>query len=120
MIRFLTTLCIVLTLNTVAWAEDMRVYTELTGNAVFKRGYEIKGGDVNLVREIMERVGTEAEIEVVPWKRGYEALLHEPNVALFPTTLTKERAAFSLGWPVVQAQMAFLGQEGIRHQDRKP
>jgi len=113
MTRFFFVLILTLLLCAPARSDDMRVYTELAGNAVFKKGHKIGGGDVNLVRELMKRVGTDAEIEVVPWQRGYEAVLNESNVALFPTTLTKERESrFYWVGPLFRLKWVFWARKG--------
>ena len=43
------------------------------------------------VRYVMDRVGQESEISVVPWARSYDALLHDPGVVVFPTAMTEAR-----------------------------
>jgi len=96
-----------------AWAGDMRVYTELSANAMLKKSNRRTGGDANIVREILARAGSDAQIEIVPWKRGYQALLTEENVALFPTTLTKDREPlFHWVGPLFRLKWIFLAKRG--------
>jgi len=77
----------------VAWAgeEPLRLYTEEYPPVTFAREGRPAGLAVEVVEEIMKRLGTNAPIEVVPWARGYRAATTEPNVGLFATTRTAER-----------------------------
>lgn len=113
MVKVFFAICLFALLCAPSWASDMRVYTELSGNAAFDKGSEITGGDINIVRELMRRVGNDASIEVVPWKRGYQEALNEPNVALFPTTLTKVRAPlFHWVGPLMRIRWLFVAKKG--------
>ncbi|MEE4378762.1 MAG: transporter substrate-binding domain-containing protein [Candidatus Competibacteraceae bacterium] len=76
-----------------AAARDIRlaVYTEDLPPYNFVKETQVTGFSVDLVREIMRRVGTVAPIQVVPWSRGYQKALEEPNVALFSTVRSAQR-----------------------------
>lgn len=49
------------------------------------------GPSVDIVREIQQRLGSTAAIQVYPWARAYKMALEGDNVILFSTTYTKER-----------------------------
>ncbi|NJN47057.1 MAG: transporter substrate-binding domain-containing protein [Candidatus Competibacteraceae bacterium] len=76
-----------------ATARDIRlaVYTEDLPPYNFLRDGELTGFSVDLVREIMQRVGSVTPIQVVPWSRGYQKALEGPNVALFSTVRSAQR-----------------------------
>ena len=76
-----------------AAARDIRlsVYTEDLPPYNFVNKGRLTGFSVDLVREIMQRVGTIAPIQVVPWSRGYQKAMEEPNVALFSTVRSTQR-----------------------------
>jgi polar amino acid transport system substrate-binding protein len=44
-----------------------------------------------VVRELGKRTGTGGNIRLVPWQEGYQALLQQPDIALFSTVMTAER-----------------------------
>lgn len=71
--------------------ESLRLYTEEYPPVTFSREGRPAGLAVEVVEEIMKRLGASAPIEVVPWARGYRAATTEPNVGLFATTRTAER-----------------------------
>lgn len=52
---------------------------------------EITGLATEVVRALVKRSGTGGNIRVVAWQAGYQALLEQPNVALFSTVMTAER-----------------------------
>lgn len=52
---------------------------------------KLSGLTVDVVREIQKRVGNNDPIEVVPWARGYDDALSNPNTILFSMSRTKER-----------------------------
>lgn len=94
------------------WGGALKVYTENTGGAYFKDGHFESSG-VEVVREIIKRTEGGEYIEVVPWMRGYDALLHKPNVVLFPTTLTEERKSlFHWVGPTLRVQWVLYAAKG--------
>lgn len=70
----------------------LTILTENSGedNYVAKDG-SVAGHNVEIVREIMKRLGTIYEIEAVPWARGYYMALNDPNTMLFSTTRIHDR-----------------------------
>ena len=49
------------------------------------------GPSVEIVREIIKRLGTKEQIKVYPWARAYKMALEEKNVVLFGMTYTEIR-----------------------------
>lgn len=52
---------------------------------------QLTGSSVEIVREIMRRLGTDCPIQVLPWARAYKMALNKPMTGLFSTTRTPER-----------------------------
>ena len=65
----------------------LQLLTEELPPLNFTEGDEIRGLSVDLVREIQRRLGKDYPIQVVPWARGYHALLAVSYTHLtLPTT----------------------------------
>lgn len=69
----------------------LNLYTEEYPPVTYLEHGEASGLGVAIVKEIMSRAGITAKITVVPWVRGYKAVLSEKNSGLFTTTRTAER-----------------------------
>lgn len=74
-----------------ALASDLTIYTEDWPPISFKSGDKLDGMAVELVAALQKRVGSSVSIQLVPWNRGYKALLEEPNVMLFTVGRSEER-----------------------------
>lgn len=77
-----------------ATAEDaagLKILTEESPPLNFIRDGEVTGLATEVVRELGKRTGSAAPIRLVPWQEGYQALLEQPDVALFSTVMTAER-----------------------------
>ncbi|MFZ6689884.1 substrate-binding periplasmic protein [Undibacterium sp. SXout11W] len=72
-------------------AQELTIYTEDWPPVNFKNGNAVDGMAVDLVRALQARIGGHQEIRLVPWARGYKAVLEEPNVMLFSVGRTPER-----------------------------
>ncbi len=109
-------LCLVLTLiaaGAPCRAEPLQIFTDDSPPVTLNRDGAPAGWAVDVVREIERRVGTQDEIRLVPWARAYRAGLHEPNVALFATMWTEERAPlFQWVGPLQTLHMSFYGRAG--------
>lgn len=93
--------------------EPFKVYTEISGKSAFYDKGELTGAGVEIVSEIMRRVGNGREVVVMPWARAYDFLLKEPNVVLFSTTRTEERdAKFHWVGPFFRFQWVLLVRKG--------
>lgn len=93
-------------------AYDLKLYTEETGKSSLYINGELTGASVEMVREIMRRIGKSYPITVAPWARGYDFALNEPNVVLFATTRTKERESlFQWVGPIIRIQWVFVARK---------
>lgn len=109
----LAVMAFLLLFQTPVWGADLHVYTELTGTTAFYQDGELTGSVVEMVREIMRRTGDTTDIEVVPWMRGYDALLKDPNTVLFATTLTEDRKPlFHWVGPLIRLKWQFIARKG--------
>lgn len=94
---------------------NLTIYTEISApNQYIDENEELTGLAVEVVRELQEIIGDTSEITVIPWARGYNALLTQPNILLFSTTRTEEREALGFKWvgPVVNAQYILYAKAG--------
>ncbi|BCS88481.1 ABC transporter substrate-binding protein [Pseudodesulfovibrio sediminis] len=104
---------LMVTWATPASAEDLNVYCELTGRSAMYQDDVLTGWGVEIVQEIMARVGSTNEIEPLPWARAYETVLVTPNTALFSTTRTEEREQhFHWIGPFVRLQWILVARKG--------
>lgn len=74
-----------------AQAQPLRLYTEEYPPINFSQDGEAAGLATEVVREIMQRTGQNAPIQVVPWARGYQQALQRANTGLFVTMRTEPR-----------------------------
>ncbi|WP_222611030.1 substrate-binding periplasmic protein [Undibacterium curvum] len=70
---------------------ELTIYTEDWPPISFKSGDKLDGMAVELVQALQKRIGSNAAIQLVPWNRGYKALLEDPNVLLFTVGRSEER-----------------------------
>lgn len=87
---FLLVLCF-LPSTTKVMSADLTILTEDFPPFNFTDKGRLTGVTTEVVREILRRQNSAATIEVVPWARGYNKLLNDPNVVLFTTARTVER-----------------------------
>jgi polar amino acid transport system substrate-binding protein len=69
----------------------LTIYTEAYPPLNYIENGRITGQATEVVRELMKRTGTDADIELVSWEKGYQAVMQKPNVVLFSTAMTPER-----------------------------
>ncbi|MDE2428069.1 MAG: ABC transporter substrate-binding protein [Burkholderiales bacterium] len=72
-------------------AQELQIFTEDWPPITFGQGTKADGMAVEIVHAIQERIGSTTPVQVVPWARGYKALLEEPNVLLFTVGRSEER-----------------------------
>ena len=90
-------------------AQELRVLTEHIPDASYPCGNKICGFHADIIHEIMNRVGLKIKIEMMPWKRAYHLLSTEPNIVLYATAYTKERAdKFQWCGPLSVTKFVFL------------
>ena len=70
---------------------ELRILTAENPPLNFSRDGKITGLATEVVRELIERTATGADIEMTTWPEGYRALSEHANVALFSTVMTAER-----------------------------
>lgn len=97
--RLLLILSMIFITSTQLFSEDdiipvFRLITEEFSPYNFLREKEPVGISIELLQEILKRVGSHQKIstsEFFPWARGYYIAQHNPNTILFITARTKER-----------------------------
>lgn len=96
-----------------AQAAELTLLTEDLPPLNFTRDGELTGLSVDVVRELQRRLGNQDSITMVPWARGYRAVMEQPNVVLFSTTRTEEREGL-LKWvgPLVRWDYVFYKKRG--------
>lgn len=87
----LSSLSIVFLLPCLIIAAELTILTEDLPPLNYLRDGKLVGPSVEIVREIQKRVGSTAEIQVMPWARAYKIALEQANVVLFGTTQTEAR-----------------------------
>ena len=70
---------------------DLRILTEEYPPLNFRADGEITGQATEVVRELIRRTGIGDEITMVDWQEGYQALLEQPDTAMFSMVMTPER-----------------------------
>lgn len=94
-------------------AADLRLVTEENAPSSFTQNGRLTGLYVEVAQEIQRRIGNKDTIEVLPWARGYQIALKDPNVVLFPTTRSRAREPlFQWVGPVGTAITAFYAKRG--------
>ena len=77
----------------------------------YTKNGRVTGSTTQVVREIALRLGIDHDIQVMPWARGYQRLLREPNVVLFTTARSPEREnLFHWVGPLYVSQLAFYAR----------
>ncbi|AMV72602.1 hypothetical protein JCM30471_11210 [Desulfuromonas carbonis] len=69
----------------------LRIFTEAYPPLSFAADGQVTGLATEVVRELLRRTATTAEIRLVPWREGYRLVREEPDTALFSTAMTPER-----------------------------
>lgn len=72
-------------------AADLRILAENIAPVNFIENGQWTGSNAEIVKEIIRRQDLEAQIEEIPWARGYQMALTQPNVVLFTMARTPER-----------------------------
>jgi polar amino acid transport system substrate-binding protein len=69
------------------------ITTESSPPSAMKGETQVIGFATEKVRAIMERVGIDYEIEIMPWKRAYTLARHQADTCVYSTTRVPEREA---------------------------
>jgi polar amino acid transport system substrate-binding protein len=94
-------------------AQALTLYTEEYPPLNFTRDGKPAGLGVEVVQEILSRTGQRAEIDVVPWTRGYHTVRTQADTALFVTMRTQEREkSFKWVGPIVVTATSLYALKG--------
>jgi polar amino acid transport system substrate-binding protein len=74
-----------------AWCEELTILTEDLPPLNYVDNGILVGPSVEIVKEIIKRIGSEGQVQVYPWARAYKMALEEKNVVLFGMTFTEVR-----------------------------
>ena len=92
---------------------SLKIYTEDYPPSAFVENGKIKGLSVEIVQEILRRIGQPDTIRIVPWARGYQLALSEANTVLFSTTrLPQRETLFSWVGPLYRQRWGFYRWKG--------
>jgi len=69
----------------------LTILTEEYAPLSFMENGKITGHAAEVVRDLLKRTGTDKDMQLVPWEKGYKAVLEKPNVMLFSVAMTPER-----------------------------
>jgi polar amino acid transport system substrate-binding protein len=83
-------------------AAELHLLTEEFRPLSYTENGKLTGMAVELVELLLKRADVPAQMELVPWTRGYYRLQHESGLALFPVARTPRREQM-FGWvgPIV-------------------
>jgi polar amino acid transport system substrate-binding protein len=91
----------------------LEIYTENSPPGNYLENGKLTGFSVDIVREILRRRGRINDIQVVPWARGYNLALTNPNTALFSTTRLPQREnRFKWVGPLYRQTWGFYAKKG--------
>lgn len=91
----------------------LQLYTEEYPPVSFSHAGRAEGMASEVVREILRRLDEPANIQVVPWARGYQIVQKTPNTALFATIRNAEREPhFKWVGPILLARDSFYTLKG--------
>lgn len=96
--------------------QTLTILTENAGEAnyIAKDG-GLTGHNVEIVMEIMKRIGLNQEIEPVPWARGYHMALNDPDTMLFTTSRIPEREnLFKWAGPLNISKYTFYARKNFQ------
>lgn len=86
----------------------LKLYTEDSPPSAYLEGTRLTGLSVDVVREILRRIGQPDTISMVPWARGYRQALSETNTALFATSrLPQRESLFFWVGPIYRQRWGF-------------
>jgi polar amino acid transport system substrate-binding protein len=111
--RWAARLLALMLLAGVGQAAELRLYTEEYPPLSFTRQGVADGMAVEVVQALIARTGSAAQIEFVPWTRGYHEVQHQPDTALFATVRTAQREPlFQWVGPIAEGYTGFYTRAG--------
>ncbi|MET3139993.1 ABC-type amino acid transport substrate-binding protein, partial [Undibacterium sp. GrIS 1.2] len=100
-------------LATPVYCVELTIYTENWPPISFKNGDKVDGMAVEVVDALQKKMGTNSAIQLVPWARGYKAVLEDPNVLLFTVGRSAEREKLmTLLGPVAVSKTVLYTRKG--------
>lgn len=94
--------------QTIGEMHSLKLYTEDSPPSSYLENGQFRGLSVEIVEEILHRIGKSETISLVPWARGYKLALSDAGIALFSTTrLTQREELFSWVGPLYQQRWGF-------------
>lgn len=91
---FLITLCSLI-LTTTGFCKTIEIVTTDFPPYVYIENNEIKGFNVDLLKEIFKQMDMEIKIKIMPWARALSRIEKGETDAMFPLFKTKEREIFT-------------------------
>ena len=111
---FLIVTSVVLISGQSALCEDLTVLTENLPPLNYVENGVLVGPSVEIVKEILRRVGSDEKIQVYPWARAYKMALEDENVILFGMTYTKVREdKFKWVGPLATKRDILVAKKGL-------
>jgi polar amino acid transport system substrate-binding protein len=97
-------------------AQNLTIYCEDDPpNQMLAPDGKLTGMSVEITQEIQKRIGNQDPIEMVPWARGYDAALKNPNTVLMSMSRTAERnPLFHWVGPVLESNYTFYAKAGSK------
>lgn len=94
-------------------ATELVLYTEENPPINYTQAGELEGMAVEVVRELLQRTDSRAQILSVPWARGYRMATTQPDVGLFVTVRTPERETlFRWVGPIISTSTTLYARSG--------
>jgi polar amino acid transport system substrate-binding protein len=92
---------------------DLTILTEEYVPFSFMENSKISGQATEVVRDLLKRTGTDKDIQMVTWEKGYKTVLEKPSVVLFSVAMTPERKGL-LQWvgPVASLDTNLYARRG--------
>jgi len=105
--------CLLSLSSATAQAQKLSIYTEDWPPMNFKTKTGIDGMAVDIVRALQALTGSRENIQLVPWARGYKAVLEDESVMLFSLGRSPEREKLMhmLG-PIAISKTAVYSRKG--------
>ncbi len=92
-------------------------YTENGTGSFYDKNHVLTGYAVEIVREMIRRNKGKDEIQLVPWARGYDAVLSTPNTAIFSMIRNKERESiFKWVGPLNPTKFVFIARKDSKYK----
>ena len=96
--------------------DKLQIYSENSKPYNYENASGKKGITVDIVSEMFLRSGSKRsikDIHFIPWARAYAYLKNKPNILLFGTVKTQERAdIFKWIGPIIPIKVGLVGEKG--------